>query len=232
MISKGIWVGLVAIAFVAGTLATGTMAYGASTQGKPFGEILDFLNDLSDSFKLHDEDVLRHTTADQLVQFRDGIDGLTERVTTLENNLPDLQEKIDDKKAEIEQLETAILPIENSINSLIQVLVAIDPIEVLDCELQCVEERAMLRADVDNCLAGVPAGEDPEVVCKEQIDEFRNHQCTCDEESEQIRQEISDLEFQLGPLKEQMLICKAELQVLKDLQIEFQSSPPLPTDNP
>ncbi len=117
MISRGIWVGLVAIAFVAGTLVTGTMAYGA-TQGKPFGDILDFVNDLSDSFTLHDEDVFRHTAADQLVEFRDGIAGLNERVTNLEGSVATLESEISILKGLSENHEERIADLEEEVEEL------------------------------------------------------------------------------------------------------------------
>ncbi len=45
--NKGIWVGLVAIAFVAGSITTGTIAYAESNaQGQPFQQLQQQIDDL------------------------------------------------------------------------------------------------------------------------------------------------------------------------------------------
>ena len=222
---RTVWaVAIIASILILGTLTTGTLVSAAPGEnGQPFQVLQQQIDSFFDIF-------FEQSCETGFVVTGIDKDGSLICALDKQGGLPDLQAKIDEKKAEIEEIESAIIPIQSSIISLQELLVAIDPIEVLDCELVCVEERAKLRQIVDDCFAETPEGEVPEEFCAQDIEAFRNYECTCDQESEQIRQEISDLEFKLEPLKEQRLICKAELLVLEELQGQIEPLPPQPTD--
>jgi len=212
------------LAFIAGTLTTGTLVSAApGEQGQPFQALQQQVDSFFDIF------------FDQSCETGFAVTGIDKDGSLIcaldqQGALGDLQAKIDEKKEEIEQFQSTILSLESSRITLVDVLVAIDPIEVLECELLCVVERIKLRGLVETCFGETPEGQDPDEFCAEEIEIFRNFECTCDQESEQIRQEISDLDFQLKPLQEQMLICKAELLILEELQNQIEPIPPQPTD--
>ena len=174
MVSKTIIAGLVALAFVAGSVLTGSIAVDAAKgdeNGKPFQELLDNIT------------VSWENIVDIPDDIKDGDDV----------GLGDIQPKIDAKNSEILQIQTDIALVESDIADLQNQLFGLEntPTDVHACVLSCVTNGGTFGQCTNQCVYSDNAAADAIIL------QIANLQAQLDT----LNQELEDCQFELRVLE-------------------------------